>query len=158
MSIPSPMPHLVVERLSLAHLRLAFPLMRRAVPELTPQSWIRYARGMVGKGGHATKGILVVRRDGSGCYCGAVCFRRVPDIRLGAVLLAEHFVAMDLLYPEIILRALLGALDDMAASLRCGGVRSMAYGSDPYLANQLATLGHVSGGTFLARALTSGQA
>ena len=129
--------------------------MRRAVPDLTPQSWIRYARGMVGRGGHATKGVLVVRREGSTHYCGAVCFRRVPDIRLGAVLIAEHFVAMDLLYPEIILLALLRALDDMASSLRCGGVRAMAYGANPHLANQLQTFGHVSGGTFLARAVSA---
>ena len=147
------MPDLVVERLSAQQVRLAFPLMRLAIPALTLAAWLRFARRTATANPSANKGILVVRRRGNPHLCGVVCYRRDHDLQAGSVLTAEHFVAQDLLHPRTVLAALASALEGVAACLGCRAVRSVLHAASPKLAEDLKISGHVLQGVVLERGL-----
>ena len=119
------MPELVVEPLPSQQARLAYPLLLQALPALTLEDWLGFARQVARGGRHVPAGILVARRTGTQYLCGAVCFRRDPDPQAGAVLTAEHLVALDLFYPQAVMTAMLRALDAVAVNLSCQAIRVM---------------------------------
>ncbi len=119
------MPELVVETLPSERARLAYPLLLQALPALTLDDWLGFTRQVARSGRHVPAGILVARRSGTPYLCGALCFRRDPDPQAGAVLTAEHLVALDLLYPQAVMTAMLQALDAVAVTLSCQAIRVM---------------------------------
>lgn len=145
------MPELVVEPLPLPQARLAYPLMRQVMPGLTLDGWLRFARHAARTSCRAPSGILVARRSGSPHFCGAVCFRRSRDPNLGAVLTAEHLVALDLLCPQAIVAALVGALDGIAGTLSCQVIRLIVLAGQPGLDRTLEAYGHRPAGLILDR-------
>lgn len=151
MEHPTAMPELVVEPLSLPQARLVFPLMRQVMPTLTLDGWLRFAGRVVRTSCRARSGILVARRSGSPHFCGAVCFRHDHDPHLGAVLTAEHLVALDLLHPQAIAAALIAALDGVAATLSCQVVRLIVLTGQPGVDRMLERCGHWSVGLILDR-------
>ena len=151
MEHPTAMPELVVEPLRLPQARLAFPLMRQVLPALTLDGWLRFAGRVIRTSCQARTGILVARRSGSPRFCGAVCFRRDHDPHLGAVLTAEHLVALDLLHPQAVAAALVRALDGVAATLSCQVVRLIVLSGQPGVDRMLETYGHRSVGLILDR-------
>ncbi len=150
------LPALVAERLFPQQARLAYPLMREVVPGLTLTTWLRYARRMTGRGDPPDRGILTVRRAASPILCGAVCYRRDYDPALGAILTAEHFVAVDLLHPGAVLDALEMGLQEVAVSLRCAAMRSMV--DMPCTSRDLRASGHRQTGEILLRSLAEPSA
>jgi hypothetical protein len=70
------------------------------------------------------------------------------------VLIADHFVAVDLLDPAAILVALVEELDDLAKQLGCQAVRSVVHGGERDVADGLHAAGHrLEGASLLLKRL-----
>ena len=63
------------------------------------------------------------------------------DLTLSKVLVAGHFVAVDLLDPGAVLAALVEELDKLAKRLGCAAVRSLVHGGTPDPAESLDAAG-----------------
>jgi hypothetical protein len=131
-----------VEMLSPDQTRAVFPLVREAVPTLDLASWLRFARPLVNPRHAAHSGIVVARRDSRPFPCGLFCYRREDDLKLGSVLVAEHFVAVDILDPAPVLSVLAAELDALGKRLGCAAVRSIVHSGASEVAGGLAAAGH----------------
>jgi hypothetical protein len=160
-----------VEPLPRDQIRAVYPLIREAIPGLSLTAWLRFAqkagggrrggqsqgsqsrggqsRGSQSRGGQS--GIIVARREGHDFPSGLFCYRVDPDPALGKILVAEHFVAVDLLHPDEVLAALVAELDALGQRLGCKAVRSMVHRAD--VAGGLAQAGHSTVGSILGKAL-----
>jgi hypothetical protein len=116
-------PDLVVERLRRDELRVSYPLIRYAQPEVDLRNWVRFAWRLVQLEGAARSGIVAARYAGQRFPCGLFCYRREHDLRRGLVVTAEHLVAVDLFDPQPVLAALFRELDALGARLGCDAVR-----------------------------------
>jgi hypothetical protein len=126
-----------------------YPLVREAVPALSLASWLRYARPLTGARRAGQCGIIAARREGRAFPCGIFCYRVDEDLALGRVLVADHFVAVDLLDPGAVLAALVEQLDVLARRLDCKAVRSLVHGGAPEVAESLDAAGHRPDGAAL---------
>jgi len=142
----APLPGLRCEDLSPGQAGTVFPLLREAIPGLTLPAWLRFARRVAGprRAGHS--GIMVVRRSPRPMPCGLFIWRRDEDLEHGAVLVAEHLVAIDLLDPEPVMAALVAELEALAQRLGCGGIRTMMIRPDAPIAARLLAAGHAKEG------------
>jgi hypothetical protein len=132
----------IIGVLSREQLPAVYPLVREAVPALSLASWLRYARPLTGSRRAGQCGIIAARREGRAYPCGIFCYRVDEDLALGRVLVADHFVAVDLLDPGAVLAALVEQLDVLAHRLNCKAVRSMVHGGTPEVAHSLDAAGH----------------
>jgi hypothetical protein len=132
----------IIEVLSREQLPAVYPLVREAVPVLSLASWLRYARPLTGSRRAGQCGIIAARREGRVFPCGLFCYRVDEDLTLGRVLVADHFVAVDLLDPGAVLAALVEQLDVLAHRLKCKAVRSLVHGGAREVANRLDAAGH----------------
>jgi hypothetical protein len=137
------MADIAVEMLTPDQVRSVFPLIRQVVPALDLPGWMRFARGLTRARRPELGGIVVARRPPRPFPCGLFCYRQDHDLAHGKVLIAEHFVALDLLEPEAVLAALVKELDALARQFGCDAVRSVVHGSAPEVAGGLAAAGHV---------------
>ena len=81
------------------------------------------------------------------------------DLKLGKVLIADHFVAVDLLDPAAVLAALVEELDGLAKRLGCQAVRSLVHGGAPDIEGGLYAAGHrPEGASLLLKKLSSHRA
>jgi hypothetical protein len=87
-------------------------------------------------------GIVAARREGRQFPCGLFCYRVEEDLKLGKVLIADHFVAVDLLEPAAVLAALVEELDGLAKRLGCRAMRSLVHGGAPDVEGGLYAAGH----------------
>ena len=140
-----------VEPLSRDLVRAVYPLIREAIPGLSLTAWLRFAQGATGarRNGHA--GIIVARRESHDFPSGLFCYRVDPDPALGKILVAEHFVAVDLLHPDDVLASLVGELDALGERLGCKAVRSIVHGAD--VEGGLTQAGHATVGSILGKVL-----
>jgi hypothetical protein len=143
------------QELTLDQAGLVFPLVREAVPGLELKAWLRFARRFCGPRRTGQTGIMVVRRRGRPMPCGLFLYRREQDLRHGPILLAEHFVAIDVLNPEPVMRALVAELDGLAQRLGCNAIRSMVLGQASLTARGLHAAGHHPEGATLYKALSA---
>jgi hypothetical protein len=154
---------LTCEELPALRAGTVFPLLREAIPGLDLQAWLRFARrispaprGGVRRPGPqraGQSGIMIARRAPRPMPCGLFIWRRDEDLAHGAVLVAEHLVAVDLLDPEPVRAALVQELDALAQRLGCGGIRTMVIRADAPIAARLLAAGHASDGTAMFKAL-----
>lgn len=141
---------LVVERVQMADIRLVYPLMMMAERGLDLSRWVSFATPLLRRrDGRA--GILAARRHVKRFPCGAVCFRQTQDLRHGTVLLAEHFVVVDPIDPQSVLRALSDRLDCEERALGCGAVRVVS--PDGSTSVELRQAGHGGEGIVLLKAV-----
>jgi len=140
-----------VEPLSRGEIRAVYPLIREAIPGLSVTAWLRFAQGATGKRRGGNSGIIVARREGHDFPSGLFCYRVDPDPALGKILVAEHFVAVDLLHPEDVLAALVEELDALGQRMGCKAVRSIVHRAD--VEGGLALAGHATVGSILGKAL-----
>ena len=91
---------ITVTPLAAAQIDSAYPLVREVAPDLTAAAWRRYARRAIGAAATGRAGILAARREGRPFPCGLVCYRKDEDLARGTVLVASHFVALDILDPH----------------------------------------------------------
>ncbi len=119
-----------------------FPLVREAIPGLDLRSWLRFARRASDPRRAAREGIIVVVRSPRPMPCGLFVYRKEQELGHGEVLIAEHFVAVDLLDAEPVMQALIAELDVLARRLGCGAIRAMVLNPASQTATQLASAGH----------------
>ena len=137
-------PGLRCEDLSPDSARTVFPLLCEAVPGLTLAGWLGFARRVGSPRQALRSGIVVVRRAPRPMPCGLFIWRRDDDLEHGAVLVAEHLVAIDLLDPAPVMAALVRELEALAKRLGCGGIRTMMIRPDAPIAAQLLAAGHAT--------------
>lgn len=145
------MTSLTVEPLPRDQVRAVYPLIREAIPGLSLSAWLRFAQGAMGARRNGQAGIIVARRESHDFPNGLFCYRVEPDPALGKILVAEYFVAVDLLHPEDVLAALVAELDALGERLGCQAVRSIVRGRD--VEGGLAQAGHAPVGSILGKAL-----
>ena len=119
-----------------------FPLMREAVPGLELKTWLRFTRRIDTPRRAAQCGIIVVQRRARPMPCGLFVYHREEDLTHGPTLVAEHLVALDLLDPAPVIRALIGELDRLAKELGCSAIRALVLGQESLVATELREAGH----------------
>jgi hypothetical protein len=134
-----------------------FPLMREAVPGLDLKTWLRFAKQVTNPRRAAPAGIIVVRRRARSMPCGLFVYHRDRDLAHGPILVVEHFVAVDLLDPEPVMRALIDGLDALAGRLGCTAIRAMVLGQTSLVAAGLRAAGHRPEGATLWKQLPDGS-
>jgi hypothetical protein len=132
----------IIDALSRDQARSVFPLIREAVPTIDLPTWLRFARQLTGPRRGGESGIVTARRERRVFPCGLFCYRVEDDLTLGKVLIADHFVAVDLLDPGAVLAALVEELDMLAKRLGCQAVRSLVHGGSSDIAGGLYAAGH----------------
>jgi hypothetical protein len=142
---------ILVEPSKLGDIRPLFPLMQAIEPGLPLAAWLGYARRIMKPKAGPKGGIAVARRRGQSMPCGAVCYRLDWDLRFGSLLTAEHFIALDLLYPKAVLTALFDALDRRAAELNCSAIRSIVHDGHSEVLDTLQVAGHRRDGLTLTK-------
>jgi hypothetical protein len=143
------MAEFIIEVLSRDQIRAVYPLVREAVPTLDLSTWLRFARQLTGPRRAGQCGIVAARREGRAFPCGLFCYRVEDDLKLGKVLIADHFVAVDLLDPAAVLTALVEELDSLGKRLGCVAVRSLVHGGVPDVEDGLYAAGHRPDGASL---------
>jgi hypothetical protein len=148
------MSNLTVENLPPEQFRSAYPLIREALPNLDLAGWLRFARQTAAARKAGRAGIVAARRTSRPYPCGLFCYRVDQDLGQGRVLIAEHFVAVDLLEPGAVLAALVAELDKLGPRLGCTAVRSIVHGNAAEgSGGALAKAGHTEAGTILFKPL-----
>lgn len=144
-------PDFITRALSRDQLRSVYPLIREAVPTIDLATWLRFARLLAAPRRAGQCGIIVARRKGREFPSGLFCYRVDDDLQLGKVLIAEHFVAVDLLDPGAVLGALVEELDALAKRLGCMAVRSVVHGGTSEIEDGLYPAGHRPEGALLLK-------
>jgi hypothetical protein len=142
-----------VETLKPDEIRAVYPLIREAVPSIDLQSWLRFARQLTATRRGEQSGIVTARRVGRHFPCGLFCYRVDNDLQRGRVLIAEHFVAVDLLDPAGVLTALVQELEALGKRLGCAAVRSVVHGGESEVSGGLSAAGHAREGSLLVKPL-----
>ncbi len=132
----------IVRSLPSDQILAVYPLVREAVPELNSSAWVRFARHLLSPKRTGQGGIIAAWRPGRSFPCGLVCYRVDNDLLRGRILVAEHFVAIDLLDPQAVLTALVAELELLAARLDCKAVRSVVHGGNSPVRSGLSAAGH----------------
>ena len=122
--------------------RTVYPLVREAVPGLDLKSWVRFAEQIARPRRGTRSGIVAVTRRGRAMPCGVFLYRCEQQLPAGATMVAEHFVAVDVLDPGPVMRALIAELDSLAERLGCTAIRVLVPGEDSLLHAGLQAAGH----------------
>lgn len=149
------MPAFTVRALAPDEIRSVYPLIREAMPAVNLTAWTDFARRLTGRR-LSNAGIIAAWREGRPFPCGLFCYRVDATLGQGRVLIAEYFVAVDLLDPKGVLDALVAELDALGRRLACNAVRSVVHGGEPVLAGGLAAAGHAPEASLLLKALEAG--
>jgi len=132
----------IVRSLPSEQLPAVYPLVREAAPSLQPAAWLRFGRQLLNAKRAGQAGIVAAWRQGRSFPCGLFCYRVDQDLLQGKVLVAEHFVAVDLLDPQAVLSALVEELEALALRLDCRAVRSVVHGGSEDVHSGLSAAGH----------------
>jgi hypothetical protein len=116
---------------------MLFPLVREAVAGLDLRAWLRFARRVADPRRAAREGIIVVVRHPRRMPCGLFVYHKEHELGHGPVLVAEHFVAVDLLDPAPVMSALIDELDALAHRLDCTAIRAMVMSKSSQIVSRL---------------------
>jgi hypothetical protein len=133
-----------------------YPLAREAIPGLELRTWTAFAKRVCQKRRGVREGIIVVQRRPRPLPCGLFVYRCEQDLVHGAILVAEHFIAVDVLDPEPVMRALVAELDRLAERLACKTIRTTVFGQSSLLIAGLREAGHRSEGETLWKTVEKG--
>jgi hypothetical protein len=133
--------------------RTVYPLVREAVAGLDLKTWVGFARKIADPRRAGQGGIVAVTRQGRHLPCGMFLYRREKQLPAGAVLVAEHFVAVDVLDPAPVVEALVATLDTLAERLGCTAIRVLVPGDDSLLQSGLRAAGHRTRGVALGKSV-----
>ena len=101
----------------------AFPLIQTAYPVVSLEDWRDFATPLASAQGPADGGIITVVNE-QGYIVGLCCYLDTQDLRHGAVLLANHFLILDLFDQQAVVRALADALESLARERRCTAIHT----------------------------------
>jgi hypothetical protein len=124
----------------------AFPLIQIAFPAVSLEDWRNFAAPPARAQGQADGGIITVISE-QGYIVGLCCYRVAQDLRHGAVLLANHFLILDLFDQQAVVRALADAVESLARERRCTAIHTslpetVVKGADDWLVRILRSRGH----------------
>lgn len=142
----------IVQPLAPGELRSVYPLIRETMPAIDLAAWTAFARPLLGRRAAQT-GIMAARRKGRAFPCGLFCYRVDSDLEQGRVLIAEHFVAVDLLDPQAVLAALVAELDALGRRLGCNALRSVVHGGEAAITGGLVAAGHAPEASLMLKPL-----
>ena len=142
----------IVRPLAPDELRSVYPLIREAMPSITLTAWLAFAKPLLNRRAAHT-GIIAARRAGRAFPSGLFCYRVDTDLENGRVLIAEHFVAVDLLDPQAVLAALVAELDALGQRLGCDAVRSVVHGNENAVSGGLFAAGHAPEASLMLKPL-----
>ncbi len=151
------MPAFTVRALAPDEIRSVFPLIREAMPGIDLTAWTEFARRLTGRL-RSNAGIMAAWREGRPFPCGLFCYRVDKTLGQGRVLIAEYFVAVDLLDPKGVLEVLVAELEALGHRLGCNAVRSVVHGREQVVAGGLVAAGHAPEASLLGKALVAGTA
>jgi hypothetical protein len=143
----------IVQPLARHQIGATYPLIREALPDLDLAAWMRLARRLTDPRRATQSGILVVRRDVRRYPCGLFHYHKEQDLQYGQVLVANHFVALDLLDQRPVAMALADALERLALTLECKAIRSVLHAGSADMARELTLAGHTLEGATLCKTL-----
>jgi hypothetical protein len=142
---------ITVQMLAPDQVRSVYPLIRQVVPTLDLAGWMRFARALVNPRRPELGGIIVATRQPRPFPSGLFCYRQERDLTYGKVLVAEHFVALDLLEPDAVLAALVAELEALGKRFGCHAVRSIVHRSAADVAGGLVAAGHQPEASLLSK-------
>jgi hypothetical protein len=129
--------------------RTVYPLVREAVPGLQLRDWVVHARKLTNPRAAAREGIVAVRRVPRPMPCGLFLYRREKDLGYGPIRATEYFVAMDVLDPAPVVRALADEMDALASRLGCAAIRALVRNHSPAIEAGLHAAGLYADGAML---------
>jgi hypothetical protein len=101
----------------------AFPLIQTALPAVTLDDWRDFATPLASPAGQATSGVVTVISE-QDYIVGLCCYRVEKNLRHGAVLMADPFLALDLFDSKAVARALADAIETLAREWRCTAIHT----------------------------------
>lgn len=116
------MRHLRLVPLSPDRIAQAYPLVQVVRPALSLEAWRRYARAIL-EDTEGGSGIATLQ-DPRGLIAGLFVYRIGADPGHGRTLVAEDFVALDIVNPETVAQSLADALEAVANEHGCSAVHT----------------------------------
>ncbi len=124
----------------------AFPLIQIAFPEVSLEDWRAFATPPASAQSQTNGGIITVVSE-QGYIVGICCYRVAQDLQHGNVLMAEHFLILDLFDQQAVVHALADAAESLARERRCTAIHTSlpeteVKGADAWLVRILRDRGH----------------
>ena len=120
---------------------MVFPLVNATAPEIDLARWRSFVGPLTDGAASAGSGAIGLR-NGAGYVCGLLIYRRERDLRHGAVLAVDLFVALDLVNDHEATEGLLQAAEIKATELHCGAMHIRSDATQRKLSNRLAAAGY----------------
>lgn len=144
-----------IHRLTTGEARVLYPLVREAEPKVDLDQWLEYARRAARNAGEK-RGILVATRQGQRFPSGLFCYRCHEDLTLGHVVVADYFVAVDILDPSPVVGVMVRELETLGERLKCDAICSVVHNRTASLSSVLEERGHRREASAFIKRLTSG--
>ena len=122
------MDEIIVRPLETRQILQVYPLIREAIPTVGLDDWCRYARACIDpRRRRKIAGIRIAQHTDKLFPSGLFCYHLETGLLCKNTLIADHFVALDLVDPSVIARRLIADLDTLATSLGATEIRSVLH-------------------------------
>lgn len=142
-----------IEPLTPGRILQVFPLIREAVPQVRLEEWTRFARARTHPRSRDHAGIRIATAGGNPYPSGLYCYRVETRLLSGNVLVADHFVAIDILDARPVIDRLIEDLESLAGKLDCNEVRSIIQHRSTQTAQPLFAAGYHPQGMVFGKTL-----
>jgi hypothetical protein len=127
--------------LTAEQIAVVFPLVNATAPEIDLARWRSFAAPLTDGAAHPSSGAIGLRNE-AGYACGLLIYRVERDLRRGAVLAIDLFVALDLVKGDDATRALLQVAETKASELHCSALHIRSDLAQKALCDRLTAAGH----------------
>ncbi len=131
----------IVQPLDLIHVRSAFPLVRQALPGMDIAMWCRYARRIGDPKRAHRSGIMIATRPARPVPVGLFFYHTERAPAHGTILVADQFVAMDILDHRPVIDAMVHELQALGHRLECVRVRAVVHNTGSEITQSLFAAG-----------------
>jgi len=114
---------LTARRLTPERIAQAYPVIRIALPDLSFDAWCRFAQEQIAGDDEPPRGIVTVDSE-QDYIVGLGAYRLERDLQDDRVLIANHFVAVDLIRREVVAETLARELESVAKQHRCSALHT----------------------------------
>ena len=151
------MRRLTTRRLTPERIAQAYPVIRMAMPNLSFEAWCRFAEEQIADD-EPPRG-LVTGESEQDYIVGLGAYRLERDLQDDRVLIANHFVAVDLIRREVVAETLAQELESVAKQHRCSALHTCLPGrgtktAPNWLVELMASRGHTVDKLNLRKCLT----